>query len=69
MNTKMEEYINDSIETKIRAKLWHHRDGAFRYFKNRHIGMAGIDESQTKDLFAFELRQYRIWKEIEKRCL
>jgi hypothetical protein len=61
-------YINDRIHNKIYSKIHHHEYEANYYFKNRHKGLAGIDEEQTAGLAFNAIRNLRVWKEIRLLC-
>ena len=60
-------YIHDRIEAKIVSKLVHHAERARYFFKNRHTGLAGLENTQVVALAQKEIRDYRVWKEINKR--
>ena len=70
MKTKPElkNYINTSIEAKCEAKINYHQWELLYYWHNRHKGLAGIDADQVKCLLKFQIRQVRIWREIQNRC-
>ena len=64
----MQYYINDRIHNKIYSKIHHFEYEANYYFKNRHKGLAGIDEEQTFGLAFHAIRNLRVWREIEWLC-
>ena len=63
-----EKYINERIHNKIYSKIHHLEYEANYYFKNRHKGLAGIDEEQTAGLAFHAIRNLRVWKEIRFLC-
>ena len=40
---KTQEYIDEAIHNKLYSKIHHHEFELMHYFKNRHKGLAGID--------------------------
>ena len=61
-------YINERIHNKIYSKIHHLEYETNYYFKNRHKGLAGIDEEQTFGLAFHAIRNLRVWKEIRFLC-
>ena len=64
----MQKYVNERIHNKIYSKIHHHEYEANYYFKNRHIGLANIDEEQTAGLAFNSIRNLRVWRKIESLC-
>ena len=65
---EMQNYINDRIHNKIYSKIHHFEYEANYYFKNRHKGLAGIDEEQVFGLAFDAIRNLRVWREMEWLC-
>ena len=64
----MNEYIDDRIENMIFSKLNNKKRMIKHYFKNRHTGLAGIDNEMVCALVRGEIRDYRVWLEIGRRA-
>ncbi len=56
----MQNYINDRIHNKIYSKIHHFEYESNYYFKNRHKGLAGIDEEQTFGLAFDAIRKLKV---------
>ena len=63
----MEKYINDRIRNMVASKLSFHSGEIKHYFKHRHIGLAGIDNEMVCGLVYGAIRDYKVWKEINRR--
>ena len=61
------EYIQERIENKTMSKVCWHEGMVNYYFKNRHTGLAGISNDMVVDQCRSEIRNLRIWREIELR--
>ena len=69
MNKKeMKKYINERIHNKVYSKNHHCEYEVNYYFKNRHTGLANIDNEQVVDLVYGAIRNLRVWREIEMLC-
>ena len=64
----MNNYILDRIENKLYSKIHHFEYEANYYFKNRHKGLAGIDEEQVFGLAFDAIRNLRVWREMDLYC-
>ena len=70
MNKKeMKKYITERIHNKLYSKNHHAEYEVKYYFKNRHTGLAGIDNQQVTDLVYGAIRDLRLWREIEYLCV
>ena len=65
MNTK---FTEDDLKFKIRAQRWKHAQDLNHYFSKRHKGFYGITDEQAADQVLFNIKQLRIWREMENRC-
>ena len=63
----MNKYIDDRIENMIMSKLQYHKMEINYYFKNRHKGLAGIDNDMIPALVRGSIRTYRVWREMDYR--
>ena len=69
MNKKeMNGYVLDRIENKLYSKIHHYEYEANYYFKNRHKGLAGVDDEQVFGLAFDAIRNLRVWREMEWLC-
>ena len=67
MNKKeMNEYILDRIDNKIYSKIHHYEYETNHYFKNRHKGLAGVDDEQVAGLAFDAIRNLRVWHRIDE---
>ena len=60
----MNNYTKDRIESKIDAKILHHMYEVNYYFKNRHIGLAGIDQEMVVNLCKGAIRDLKVWQQL-----
>ena len=69
MNKKeMQKYVDERISNKLYSKIHHGEYEVKYYFKNRHTGLATIDNEQVVDLVYGAIRDLRVWREIEMLC-
>lgn len=64
----MNGYVLDRIENKLYSKIHHYEYETNYYFKNRHKGLAGIDDEQVSGLAFDAIRNLRVWREMEWLC-
>ena len=70
MNKKeTKDYVDERISNKLYSKIHIHEYEASYYFKNRHIGLAGIDNEQVMSLAFDAIRNLRVWRRIENLIL
>ena len=65
--TEISEYVQKTIESKVFSKLALHTGEIEYYFKNRHTGLAGLENEQVVGLCYYAIRNLRVWREIELR--
>jgi len=65
---EMQKYINERIHNKMYAKNHHAEYEVNYYFKNRHTGLANIDNEQVVALVYGAIRDLRVWRKIEMLC-
>ena len=63
----MRHYVDYRINNMIDSKLAFHKLELKHYFKNRHLGLAGIDSDQVFGLALGAVRDLRVWREMEYR--
>jgi len=64
----MKKYINERIHNKVYSKNHHGEYEVKYYFKNRHTGLANINNEQVVDLVYGAIRNLRVWRKIEMLC-
>ena len=66
MNKKeTQEYVDEAIQNKLYSKIQHHEFELMHYFKNRHKGLAGIDNEQISDVARGCIRNIRVWRDMQ----
>jgi len=70
MNKKeTKDYVDERINNKLYSKIHTHEYEANYYFKNRHTGLAGIDNEQVMGLAFYAIRNLRVWRRMENLIL
>ena len=62
------QFTENDLQHKIEAQQWKYTQELNYYFGKRHNGFYGINDEQVVDLVKFNIKQLRIWKEMENRC-
>ena len=61
-----EMYIETRIYNKLDSKIQYHTSEVGYYFKNRHLGLAGVDSEQVYSLASKAIRDLKVWKQMNK---
>jgi len=64
----MKKYVDERISNRLYSKIHHGEYEVQYYFKNRHKGLAGIDNQQTFDLTYSAIRDLRVLRTMQILC-
>ena len=58
------DYLNNRMKAMCLSKIMHFKSELRHYFKNRHVGLAGIDAEMTSNLCRNAILNYKLWLRV-----